>query len=170
MPRDLQVSDTVVIAADPRTIYDQLADPTQMPRWSPENVGASTAVSSGPLGLGAVFDGANRRGRATWSTQCVVTAADPGRRFAFEVRRIGPRSPVVPGRIASWSYDLEEVEAGTRVTETWTDNRRWPDWVATVFDRTVTGGRLFADFQRRNIARTLAAMKADFESSAHEPR
>ena len=162
MPRDLQVSDTVVIAADARTIYDQVADPTQMPRWSPENVGATVRAAPGPLPVGAVFDGANRRGRAVWSTQCVVTAAEPGRHFAFDVRRIGPRAPLVPARIASWSYHLEPVEDGTRVTETWTDNRRWPDWVAALFDRGVTGGRLFADFQRRNIAKTLANLRADF--------
>jgi len=36
--------------------------------------------------------------------------------------------------------------------------------VAAIFDKTATGGRLFSDFQRRNIKRTLAAMKADFES------
>ena len=169
MGRDMQVSDSVVIAVDPQTIYDQVADPTQMARWSPENTGATTAVAAGPLSHGAVFDGSNERGRARWSTECVVTAAEPGRRFAFDVRKIGPRTPLVPGRIASWEYTFEAEGSGTRVTETWRDHRtRWPDWAAAAFDRTVTGGRLFSDFQRRNIARTLAAMKADFEASAQE--
>ena len=43
-------------------------------------------------------------------------------------------------------------------------HHRWPDWATAIFfDKTATGGRLFSDFQRRNIKRTLAAMKADLE-------
>jgi uncharacterized protein YndB with AHSA1/START domain len=168
MPRDLQVSDSVVIDADALTIYDQVADPTQMTRWSPENTGATTAAL-GPLAEGAVFDGRNRRGRARWSTECVVTAAEPGQRFAFDVGKIGLRKPLLRGRIASWEYAFEPVEGGTRVTETWTDHRTgWPDWAAAAFDKAATGGSLFCDFQRRNIARTLESMKADLEGSTHD--
>jgi uncharacterized protein YndB with AHSA1/START domain len=171
MGRDMQVSDSVVIGADPLTIYEQVADPTQMARWSPENTGATTSATGRPLEVGEVFNGSNRRGRARWSTECVVTAAEPGRRFGFDVRKIGPRTPFIPGQIASWEYAFEPLGQGTRVTETWTDRRRgWPDWAAAIFDRTATGGRLFSDFQRRNIARTLAAMKADFESRLDEKR
>ena len=171
MGRDMQVSDSVVIDVDPVTLYDQVADPTQMPRWSPENTGARVSVEAGPLSVGDVFDGTNRRGRFRWITECVVTASEPGRRFAFDVRKIGPRTPLVPGQIASWEYTFEAVIGGTRVTETWTDLRRgWPDWVAAIFDKGATGGRLFSDFQRRNIKRTLARMKAEFESSAEPQR
>jgi uncharacterized protein YndB with AHSA1/START domain len=171
MSRDMQVSDSVVIQADPQTLYDQVADPTQMPRWSPENTGATTTEAGRPLLVGEVFDGRNKRGRARWSTECVVTVAEPGRRFGFDVRKIGPRKPLLSGRIASWEYAFEPVEGGTRVTETWRDHRTaWPDWAAALFDRTATGGRLFADFQRGNIKRTLAAMKADFEGHLDETR
>ncbi len=167
MGRDMQVSDSVVIALDADAIYELVADPTQMPRWSPENQGTSTQVSAGPLQVGAVFDGRNKRGGARWTTQCVVTVAEPGRRFAFNVRKIGLATPVLPGGIATWDYTLDPVEGGTRVTETWTDERRrWPDFVAAAFDRAATGGRLFAEFQRGNIKRTLAAMKVDLEGSA----
>lgn len=167
MSRDLQVSDSVTITGpEPETVYALVADPTQMPRWSPENTGAVTGVAGRPLEVGEVFAGSNRRGRARWSTECVVTAADPGRRFAFVVRKIGARTPLLPGRIASWEYTFAPVEGGTLVTETWTDERRgWPDPVAAVFDKLATGGRLFADFQRGNIRRTLAAMKADLEGA-----
>jgi uncharacterized protein YndB with AHSA1/START domain len=170
MGRDMQVSDSVVIDVDALTIYDQVADPTQMSRWSPENTGATTPASGRTLRVGEVFDGSNRRGRARWNTECVVTAAEPGQRFAFDVRKIGPARPIIPGRIASWSYAFEPAGEGTRVTETWTDLRGgWPDWAAAIFDKAVTGGRLFSDFQRRNIAKTLAAMKADFEGAADRP-
>ncbi len=167
MNREMQVSDTVLIDVDAATIWTQVADPTQMPRWSSENIGATTPSAGRPLSVGDTFDGTNRRGRARWVTECIVISSDPGRRFAFEVRKIGARKPIVGGRIALWSYDFKPVAGGTQVTETWTDGRaRWPDWVAGAFDRTVTGGKLFADFQRRNIRRTLATMKADFERDA----
>lgn len=166
MSRETTVSDSVVIAVDPVEIWRQLADPTQMPRWSTENTGARTGSVGRPLVQGEVFDGTNRRGRARWSTQCVVRHSVPGERFCFDVRRIGLGTPRLPGRIARWDYVLVSVAGGTEVSETWTDGRRgWPDWLAAVFDRTVTGGRLFSDFQRRNIARTLAALKADLESA-----
>ena len=165
MNRVMQVSDSVVIDVDAEAIWAQVADPAQMPRWSSENTGATTPEAGRPLVVGERFDGTNKRGRARWVTECVVTVSDPGRRFAFDVRKIGARTPLIRGRIATWTYDFEPADGGTRVTETWTDGRTgWPDWVAGAFDRTVTGGKRFADFQRRNIRRTLDGMKTDFES------
>lgn len=164
MPRDMTVSDSVTVAADPLSIWNAVADPSQMPRWSPENTGAVVPSPGSPLSVGDSFVGANKRGRARWRTRCVVTASEPGERFAFDVRQIGPRKPRLTAAIASWEYTFAPVDGGTEVTETWTDaRRRWPDALAAVFDKTVTGGRLFSDFQRRNIARTLARLKADFE-------
>ena len=59
---------------------------------------------------------------------------------------------------------LEDLGEATRVTESWTDDRRsWPDWLAWVFDHIVTRGWSFADFQRLNIRQTLTAMKDDVE-------
>lgn len=165
MSRVMKVSDSVVINADAEVIWKQVADPAQMPRWSPENIGATTPATDQPMAVGEIFEGTNRRGRGRWVTQCVVTSSDPSRRFAFDVRMIGLRRPVLRGRIATWSYDFEPVDDGTKVTETWVDARSgWPDWAASIFDRIVTGGKPFSEFQRTNIRRTLAKMKAEFES------
>ena len=136
MARDMQVSDSVVIAVDAQTIYDRVADPVQMSRWSPENTGAPLTAGGRTLEVGEVFNGTNKRGRARWTTECVVTVADPGRRFAFDVRKIGPRKPFIPGGIATWTYTFEPTEGGTLVTESWADLRNgWPDWVAAIFDK-----------------------------------
>lgn len=166
--RPLTVSDDVVIAVRPDELYPLLADPSQMRRWSPENTGA-VAAEPGPAGVGTVFVGTNRRGPLRWSTECVVTAAEPGVRFAFQVRVWGLRRPTVRIANASWEYRLQDVEGGTRVTETWTDDRPWPDGLAGVVDRLVTGGHTFADFQRRNIRITLERLKADLERSDARP-
>jgi uncharacterized protein YndB with AHSA1/START domain len=157
----MTVSGEVVVAAPPMRLYELVSDPAQMRRWSPENTGADT---DGPLTAGAEFVGSNRRGPLHWSSRAVVTAADPGERFAFRVVALGFGTPMLPGPVASWEYRFEAVEGGTRVIETWTDDRRaWPDAVAAVFDRIATGGSTFAAFQKSNIRRTLDRLKADVE-------
>lgn len=161
MKRTLTVSDHVDVAAEPDAVYALLSDPTQVHRWSPENTGAVVEnPRRGGAYEGMTFVGRNKRGRATWSTRCVVTAAEPGRRFAFRVDVIGPGKPVVKARNATWEYRMEPIDGGTRVTEIWTDDRPWPDAVAAVFDK-VAAGRPFADFQRRNIATTLKNLQED---------
>lgn len=163
MTREMQVSATMIINCDAPTLWEQVADPTQMPRWSPENTGAQTPAESRPLQAGEVFEGSNRRSRARWVTECIVTASEPGRRFAFQVRKIGAGSPKISGGIATWVYEFEDIGGRARVTETWNDDRTtWPDWVAGVVDRVLTGGRSFADFQRLNIYKTLTTMKDEF--------
>jgi len=164
MGRTMTVHDSVVVDADPMTVYRLVADPTQMPRWSPENTGADVPEPGSPATVGTTFVGTNKRGPARWQTHCRVTASDPGKRFTFDVFQFGPRILMLRFRIATWDYRFEEVEGGTKVTETWTDGRRWPDSMASVVDTFATGGQTFADFQRRNIAKTLANLKADLES------
>ena len=165
MPRTMTVQDSIVVDADPMTIYRLVADPSQMPRWSPENVAGDVPEPGSPATVGTVFVGSNKRGRARWQTRCRVTASDPGERFTFDVFQFGVGTPFVTVRIATWDYAFEAVDGGTKVTETWTDGRRgWPDSVANFFDKFATGGRTFAEFQRRNIVKTLANMKADLES------
>lgn len=152
--RTMEVSDHVVVAAEPADVWALVADPTRIPEWSPENTGADTP-HPGPLDVGERFVGHNTRGAVSWATGCVVTASEPGREFAFTVDRYGTTVLRVPTKVASWRFTFEEVEGGTRVTETWRDDRPWPDVVAGVFDRAATGGTTFAEFQRGNIRRSL---------------
>ncbi|MER5766530.1 SRPBCC family protein [Streptomyces sp. NPDC001985] len=167
MPRTLSVSDCIVIQAAPSTIYEQVSDPALMGRWSPENLGATVRDSGAGAHVGMEFDGHNKRGGLRWTTRCTVTAADPGRRFAFRVHAIGLRRPLLRGRIATWEYRFDAVDGGTRVTETWRDDRRsWPDGLANTFDRAATGGQTFADFQRGNIRRTLRNLKRAVEAAS----
>ena len=158
----MTVTDSVEVAAAPETIWTQVADPANMPRWSPENTGAPSGAGR-VLSVGDVFEGTNKRGPARWITRCTVTASEPGKVFSFDVQALGVRAPRVRGQIANWTYTFEAADGGTLVTETWTDHRtRWPDWVAASFDKVATGSR-FYKYQRGNIARTLKNLKADFE-------
>ncbi|MBG0739070.1 SRPBCC family protein [Paeniglutamicibacter antarcticus] len=176
MKRTFMVSESILIRADPLSLYERISDVTRMGEWSPENLGAT--VHNGRTGrgdagreggaaeayVGMVFDGRNKRGRFGWTTRCTVTAAEPGRRFAFKVHAIGAKIPRLRGRIATWEYSFEAADTQTRVTESWTDDRRaWPNLLARGFDAVVTGGRTFAQFQSGNIKKTLKTLKAAVE-------
>lgn len=167
MARQRTIQDSVLVAATPATVYALVSDPTRTPEYSPENLGARTG-SSGSLPVGAVFTGSNERRGFRWITECVVTAADPGQRFAFRVRAIGGRRRRLRAGIASWEHRLETAtlpdgRPGTRVTQVWTDERRMPDPVARVFDVVATRGP-FADFQRRNLATSLQRLASLVEA------
>lgn len=163
MSRPRTVSGEIVVGASPEHLYELVSDPVLMRRWSPENTGAAVPGPD-PVQVGTIFRGTNERGRLRWTTECVVTAADPGERFAFRVRGFGVFGPTLRAAVASWEYRFTPVDGGTRVTETWTDDRPWPDAVAAVFDRLATGGHTFAAFQERNIRTTLTHLKDDVES------
>lgn len=162
----MSVFDSIYIAVDPLVVYRQLSDPTLMGRWSPENLGATVREPRESSYVGMEFEGVNKRGLAKWVTRCVVTAADPGERFAFRVEAIGVRKPRFRGAIASWEYRFAPEDGGTRVTETWTDDRGgWPNAAVQVFDRIATGGDLFSQFQAKNIHRTLRNLKKQLETA-----
>jgi hypothetical protein len=144
-----QVQGHLTIATEPELVYALISDLPRMGEWSPENTGGRW-LSGAPAGaVGATFKGHNRNGSRSWSTKVRVTAADPGRQFAFAVS-FGPMS------IAEWRYDLVADGGSTTVTETWRDRRnpvlrRLGGVVGGVSDR--------AAFTRVSIDTTLVALK-----------
>ncbi|MFF3707942.1 SRPBCC family protein [Streptomyces phaeochromogenes] len=166
MARTFTVSRSVLIEVPPAVAYDAISRPALMGRWSPENLGATVSAPDESASLGMTFEGRNKRGAFRWVTRCTVTAAEPGGRFAFRVHAIGLNRPRLRAPIATWEYRFEQDGDATRVTETWTDDRRsWPTFVTNVFDRVATGGHTFADFQVRNIDRTLSNLKRELEAA-----
>jgi uncharacterized protein YndB with AHSA1/START domain len=167
MPRTFTVSESIEIAADPLTLYAKVSDPTLTRHWSPENRGATMQqTDNANAQVGTVFDGHNERFGFRWTTQCVVTAAEPGERFAFDVRAWGVFKPFIRVSVASWDYTFEAIDGGTRLTETWTDGRRsWPDALTTVVDPLLTGTPSFSVFNRRNIRVTLRNLKSAIENA-----
>lgn len=168
MTRELTVQDHItIVGVSPQQVFEAVSDPSQMGRWSPENTGAVIDTAGSPAPVGTSFVGSNSRRGARWHTRCVVTASDPGHRFAFDVTAIGLMKPRLRSRIATWEYRFEEAPRGTLVTEIWSDGRReWPTFLANAFDKIVTRGSTFADFQRRNVARTLVNLKKELEMPA----
>ena len=138
------------VAATPDAVYAMVSDVTRMGSWSPETTSCRWIDGATGPAVGAKFRGTNKRGPLLWQTTCTVTAAEPGRRFAFEVS-FGPAA------ISSWAYDLEPGGPGrTRVTESWSDRRHGGLRLAAV---PVMGIRDRAGHNRRNMQVTLAALK-----------
>jgi Polyketide cyclase / dehydrase and lipid transport len=113
----LAVTVSTVIAANPETLYDLVTDVTNMGHLSPETTSATWIGDATVAAPGVRFKGSNAIGKVTWSTKPTITAADHGRRFAFQV----------PGRSgAHWEYRFDAVDGGTRVTESMSQERRSP--------------------------------------------
>jgi hypothetical protein len=104
-------SDSVVVAADPDTVYAVVSDVTRTGEWSPICEACWWDEEPGPDGPreGAWFTGRNVTPNRTWETRSVVVAADPGREFAW----------LVGGKFARWGYVVRPVDGGTELTETW---------------------------------------------------
>jgi uncharacterized protein YndB with AHSA1/START domain len=102
-----QVSASRVIAAPPEKIFDVLADPAQHPAIDGSG-SVRAARPGGPerLSLGARF-GMDMKIGMPYKIQNEVVEFEEGRRIAW--RHAGRHV---------WRYELEPVEGGTKVTET----------------------------------------------------
>jgi hypothetical protein len=148
---DVEVTETVKTAS--QRLYELVSDLPRMGEWSPENTGGKwLGAAQGPA-AGARFRGTNRNGIAVWMTSVTVTAADPGRRFAFDVDVMG-----VP--VSTWEYTFADAADGCVVTEMWTDRR--PRWMQLA--SMATGVRDRAGHNRRNMQETLRNLKVTAES------
>ena len=145
---------TQQVRAQPSVVYDLVSDVTRMGSWSPETTSCRWLGDATGPALGARFHGTNRHGPLLrWTTTCTVTAAEPGRRFAFDVSFAG-----VP--IARWAYDLEPTATGCTVTEGWDDLRKRLLRLASV---PLMGIADRAAHNRRGMQATLTALAAAAE-------
>jgi hypothetical protein len=75
----------VQIDAAPLTVYQLISDITRMGDWSPECYQCEWLNGATTAAVDAKFRGHNRLGKARWTTDAIITAAEPGREFAFTV-------------------------------------------------------------------------------------
>jgi hypothetical protein len=150
------LSESVEVDAAPEAVYALVSDLPRMGSWSPECTGVTWRGDVRTPGVGARFVGHNRSGRLRWSTFGQIVAAEPGRRFAFEVT-------LGPVKVARWEYVFEGNASGCTVTEQWTDRRPAP--VRRMMDAAM-GSRERAN--RRGMQKTLTALKAAAERQAED--
>jgi hypothetical protein len=106
------------IEATPQVLYDLVSDVTRTPEYSSEVVRCTWLGGATGPAVGARFKAINKAGRGpNWPNKPVVTAADPGREFAFA------RTEPFAGTVA-WRYSFEPEGTGTRVTESYEVTRK----------------------------------------------
>ena len=108
---------STVVAAAPEEVYALVADVPRAAEFSPELVSCRWLDGADGPAVGARFEAVNTTSAGkTWKNRPVVTAAVPGREFAFA------RTEPFAGTIA-WRYRFEPVDGGTRVTESYAVER-----------------------------------------------
>ena len=113
-----QVSVDRVIAAPPEKIFELLADPASHPKIDGSGT-VREAKGDGParLSLGSTFEMSMKMG-LPYTTENEVIEFEDGRRIAWQTTMgLFGRKKLFGGRI--WRYELEPVDGGTRVRETW---------------------------------------------------
>ncbi|MCU1353832.1 MAG: Polyketide cyclase/dehydrase [Acidimicrobiales bacterium] len=137
-----------VIAAPPEPIFDLIADPSRH-----RDIDGSGTVRNarGPaqrLALGDTF-GMSMRIGVPYAMESTVIEFEENRRLAWQTRGPTAIGRLVAGRI--WRYELEPVDGGTLVRETWDLSQE--SWL------TLPSARMGAATARRNMAATLARIE-----------
>ena len=112
-----------VIPAEPKAIFDLLADPDGHARIDGSGTVRKARSGGRRLALGDAF-GMDMKLGVAYSTRNVVIELEDDRRIAWQTLASGPLGLVVGGRI--WRYTLEPVDGGTLVTETWDLSKERP--------------------------------------------
>jgi uncharacterized protein YndB with AHSA1/START domain len=156
------MSDTLsvqrLVPAPPEPIFDLLADPAGHAEIDGGGTVRGARSGGRRLALGDRF-GMDMHLGVAYSTRNTVVELEENRRIAWQTSASGPVGSLLGGRI--WRYELEPVEGGTLVTETWDlSQERWTS--KPVVKATMTAST------RRNMERTLERIE-QLVTQAREP-
>jgi uncharacterized protein YndB with AHSA1/START domain len=105
-----------VIPAPPEKIFDLLADPSRHHDIDGSGTVRDAKDSPARLALGSTF-GMSMKAGISYSMTNTVIEFDENRAIAWQTRGAGKLGGKFGGRI--WRYELEPVDGGTRVRESW---------------------------------------------------
>ena len=142
---DGAVSVERVIPAPAERIFDLLAHPDRHPELDGSGTVQKPRSSGRRVGLGDTF-GMDMHWGVPYSTRNVVVEFEEGRRIAWRTLAPKPLHLLFTGR--TWRYDLEPVEGGTLVRETWDPSTEAP------LSRPLIKARL-SGLTKNNMRRTL---------------
>jgi len=146
------ISESIEINAAPSAVFAIVTDLPNMGQYSPENTGGKWLGGATNAAKGAKFRGTNAQGKKHWTTLAEVTTCSPDTNFVFRISSFG-----IP--VATWTYLLEATATGTKVTETWVDNRFG---IMKFFSGLILKDR--EGFTRTSIHQTLSLMKEHLEA------
>jgi hypothetical protein len=104
----------VQIDADPKLVWEVVADVTRQDRWSCEATSCEWLPPAESAVLGARFRGRNRRGFRRWTRTNEITAFEPGRTLVW----LTLPTWLYPDS-TEWRVELQSKSAGTVVTESY---------------------------------------------------
>jgi uncharacterized protein YndB with AHSA1/START domain len=110
-----------VVAAPAEAIFDLLADPARHRDIDGSGTVQEAAEGSQRLALGSTFGMAMKQGFG-YSMVSTIVEFDENRRIAWQSKPPAGMMFGLPGKLAGgriWRYELEPVEGGTLVRETW---------------------------------------------------
>jgi len=147
-----------LVPAPPEPIFDLLVDPAGHAEIDGGGTVRGARSGGRRLALGDRF-GMDMHLGVAYSTRNTVVELDENRRIAWQTTASGPLGSLIGGRV--WRYELEPVEGGTLVTETWDlSQEKWTS--KPVVKLTMTAST------RRNMERTLARIE-ELVTSAQDP-
>ena len=113
-----------VIPAPADKIFDLLADPSRHQDIDGSGTVRDAKTGSERLALGSTF-GMSMKNGLSYSTHNEVVEFDENRRIAWQTKpKASWAAKLAAGRI--WRYDLEPVDGGTLVRETWDISQEAP--------------------------------------------
>jgi uncharacterized protein YndB with AHSA1/START domain len=112
-----------VIPAPPERIFELLADPTRHCEIDGSGTLVESKEPSRRLALGDTFGMSMKMG-VPYSMVSTIIELEENRRIAWQTRGPGRIGSKAGGRI--WRYELEPVDGGTRVRESWDITRESP--------------------------------------------
>jgi uncharacterized protein YndB with AHSA1/START domain len=133
-----------VIPAPPEAIFALLADPGKHPEIDGSGTVSQARSGGRRLKLGDSF-GMDMKWGVPYATRNVVVEFEDNRRIAWQTLAPAPLDKLITGRI--WRYELEPVDGGTLVKESWDIRKE-----AIVGKWAV---RRMAALTERNMSRTL---------------
>ena len=149
---DLEYS--IDIEAAPADVWALVHDVRRMPEWSPQVTSVRLRDGFDEVALGAQFTNRNVQDALEWTTHAEVTAFVPDQEIAFKVTE----------NWVTWSFHLEAVGPGTRLTQ----RRVAPDGVSDLSrdlaDAAFGSMEPFTEITRAGMQQTLERIKTAAES------
>lgn len=150
---------SLLIQAPAEELYALVADVTRTPEFSPAVVRCTWLDGATGPAVGARFEAVNTtEAGKTWKNRPVVTAAVPGREFAFS------RTEAFAGTLV-WRYRFAAEDGGTRVTESYEVTRPVTRLGWFVIERIFHAGDVRAGL-RAGMETTLRRLKNTAERDA----
>lgn len=146
------LEESIQIDAPPVAVWSLVTDLPRMARWSPQVL--KTFVRGGNVRLGAEAVNINRRGLLVWPTRSKVVRFEPHRDFAFCIK----------DNLTVWSFELEPVDGGTRLTQRRETPRGISDISLKLTDRVLGGQETFTAELREGMQQTLRRIKDEAEA------